>query len=217
MKKFTKWMTALVLAVVAMFSFAGCEMLGDLLGGGEAAIKGVYLSPSQMSYANMRPSYNYYLTTFTHQELTIYEDGTYCLIVSSSQFSAVVLPEEGNAASANERENKITKYFGTYTAAQNELDTDLLDISLSSPTRIIYNADGNYYVDTANWTEAMGKATRVPSSVDMGTGQPIVDENTPNTTAEEYLARNAFEATTAQANTVKASFDYITLTFPKTK
>ena len=51
----------------------------------------------------------------------------------------------------------------------------------------------------------------------MGTGQPIVDANTPNTTAEEYLARNAFEATTAQANTVKASFDYITLTFPKNK
>ena len=61
----------------------------------------------------------------------------------------------------------------------------------------------------------MGKATRVPSGVDMGTGQPIIDANTPNTTAEEYLARNAFEATTAQANTVKASFDYITLTFPK--
>ena len=29
----------------------------------EAKIKGIYLSPAVMSYNNMRPTYNYYLTT----------------------------------------------------------------------------------------------------------------------------------------------------------
>ncbi len=209
MKKLSKLLATLMLtatAVISCLSFGAC-------GASEAAITGVYLSPSQMSYVNMRPSYNYYLTTFTQQEITLYDDGSYCLIVSSSQFSAVVLPEEGNTASANERANYITKYYGTYTSVANELDTDLIDITIDAPTRIVMNSDSEYYLDTANWTDNMGKLTRVPSGVDMATGQPIIDENTPNQTAEGYLARYAFKATTAQANTKKAQLDYVTLEF----
>ncbi len=209
MKKLSKLLATLLLMATAVVS---CLIFGAC-GASEAAITGVYLSPSQMTYVNMRPSYNYYLTTFTHQELTLYDDGTYCLIESSSQFSAVVLPEEGNTASANERANYVTKYYGAYTSAVNELDTDLIDITLEAPTRIVKNNDSEYFLDTANWTENMGKLTRVPSGVDMSTGQPIIDENTPNETAEGYLARYAFKATSAQANTKKAQLDYITLEF----
>lgn len=214
MKKLTKLIAILFLsatALISCLSLTSCEMLG--LSSGSAKVDGVYLSPAEMSYNNMRPSYNYYLTTFTQQELTLYDDGTYCLIVSSSQFSAVVLPEEGNTASANERANYITKYYGKYTSAVNELDTDLIDISLESPTRIVKNNDSEYFVDTDNWTENMGTLTKKPSGIDMATGRPTYDPNTPNQTAEGYLALNAFKATKAQANTKKAQLDYITLEF----
>ncbi len=207
MKKFTKIIATLLLALtslLACLTFGACST---------AKVEGVYLSPAQLSYVNMRPTYNYYLTTFTHQELTLYDDGTYCLIVSSSCFSAVVLPEEGQTASGNERTNYITKYFGEYTSKVNELDTDLLDVTLEAPTRIIANSDSSYYVDTDNWTDEMGKLTRVPSGYDTSTGQPIVDESTPNQTAKGYLELNAFKATSAQVNTAKAGLDYINLEF----
>lgn len=210
MKKFTKILLVALMTVTAAFA---CVALGAC--SGEAKIKGVYLSPAEMSYVNMRPGYNYYLTTFTHQELTLNEDGTYCLIVSSSTFSAIELSETTQDAKGNERDNSIVKYYGKYTSAVNELDEDLLDITLQKPTRIIANKDGNYYIDTANWTEEMGKNTRVPSGYDTATGNPIIDENTPNQTAEGYLNLNAFNEVKAQANAKKALLDYVKLEFPK--
>lgn len=210
MKKFTKLLlvTAMaVLSAVACFALSAC--------GGEAKIKGIYLSPAEMSYTNMRPAYNYYLTTFTHQELTLNEDGTYCLIVSSSTFSALELSETTSDAKGNERNNSIVKYYGTYTSAVNDLDEDLLDITLAKPTRIISNSDDKIYFDTANWTDEMGKETREPSGYDPSTGDPIIDEGTPNQTAEGYLGKNAFNEVKVQANVKKAQLDYIKLEFPK--
>ena len=43
----------------------------------------------------MRPQYNYYLTTFTQQEITLMDNNTYCLVLSSSTFSALELAESG--------------------------------------------------------------------------------------------------------------------------
>lgn len=220
MKKFTK---IFMIAVIAVMSTVACFAL-SACGGGEAKIKDVFLSPAKLTYMNMRdPSLagsmgmspqNYYTTTFTHQELTLNEDGTYCLIVSVSTFSAVVLPETTQDAKGNENDNSIVKYYGTYTSAVNELDEDLLDIKLSKPTRILASQNSEYFVDTANWTDEMGLATKIPSGYD-SQGKPTYDPDTPNQTAEGYLKLNAFDEVEAQANTKKALIDFITLKVSK--
>lgn len=181
----------------------------------EAKVTGIYLSPAKLSYQNMRPTYNYYLTTFAHQELTLNDDGTYCLIISSSTFSALELAESTSDAKGNERTNSITKYYGNYTSQVNDLDEDLLDITISAPTRIVMSNDQTYWLDTDNWTEAMGKVVIPPAGVDMNTGAPIADENAEPWTAEQYLASKAFADVTIQANQKTASFDYVELSFPQ--
>ena len=181
----------------------------------EAKVTGIYLSPAKLSYQNMRPTYNYYLTTFAHQELTLNDDGTYCLIISSSTFSALELAESTNDAKGNERTNSITKYYGNYTSQVNDLDEDLLDVTISAPTRIVMSNDQTYWLDTDNWTEAMGKIVVPPAGFDTTTGTPIADENAQPWTAEQYLASKAFADVTIQANQKTASFDYVELSFPK--
>ena len=84
MKKHMKLAT-LFLTMAMALSLASCS--GG--GGGSSAggkVTGVYLSPANLSYQNMRPQYNYYLTTFTQQEITLMDDNTYCLVVSASTF-----------------------------------------------------------------------------------------------------------------------------------
>jgi hypothetical protein len=181
----------------------------------EAKVTGIYLSPAKLSYQNMRPAYNYYLTTFAHQELTLNDDGTYCLIISSSTFSALELAESTSDAKGNERTNSITKYYGNYTSKVNDLDEDLLDVTISAPTRIVMTNDQTYWLDTDNWTEAMGKLVVPPKGIDTTTGTPIVDENAQPWTAEQYLASKAFADVTIQANQKTASFDYVELNFPQ--
>lgn len=207
MKRNKKLALAVVIAMLMLsVCLAGC--------GGQAKTTGIFLSPSKMSYSNMRPTYNYYLTTFAHEEITLYEDGTYCLIISSSQFSALELSESTNDAKGNERANSIYKYYGKYTSAPNELDEDLLDVKLEKPTHIVLSNDQRYYLDTDNWTTDMGKRVIPPTGYDPSTGAPIVDENAKPLTATEYLATAAFEPITVQVNVNTASFDF-TEFFPK--
>lgn len=201
---------ALILTVVlAMCLLSACGAPA------EAKVTGIYLSPAKLSYQNMRPTYNYYLTTFSHQELTLNDDGTYCLIVSESTFSALELAESTSDAKGNERNNAIVKYYGNYTSKVNDLDEDLLDVTISAPTRIVMSNDQTYWLDTAAWTEAMGKIVVPPAGFDMNTGTPIADENAEPWTAEQYLASKAFADVTIQANQKTASFDYVELNFPK--
>jgi len=174
----------------------------------EAKVTGMFLSPAKLSYANMRPQYNYYVTTFAHQELTILDDNTYCLIISESTFSALELAESTNDAKGNERNNSVIKYYGTYTSKVNDLDEDLLDITISAPTRVVMTNDQTYWLDTDNWTDAMGKAVTPPSGINPETGAAIVDENAAAWTAEQYLESKAFAETTIQVNQKTASFDY---------
>lgn len=181
----------------------------------EAKVTGMYLSPAKLSYANMRPQYNYYLTTFAHQELTILDDNTYCLIVSESTFSALELAESTNDAKGNERNNSVIKYYGTYTSKVNDLDEDLLDITISAPTRVVMTNDQTYWLDTDNWTEAMGKLVVPATGYDQTTGAPIYDENAEPWTAEQYLKSVAFSEVTIQANQKSFSFDFTELTFPE--
>lgn len=206
MKKTIALVLTLVLAVCLLCGCGAAE---------EAKVTGIYLSPAKLSYQNMRPTYNYYLTTFEHQELTLNDDGTYCLIVSSSTFSALELAESTNDAKGNERTNSITKYYGNYTSKVNDLDEDLLDIVISAPTRIVMSNDQTYWLDTDNWTDTMGKVVIPPKGIDTTTGAPIADENAQPWTAEQYLASKAFADVTIQANQKTASFDYVELNFPK--
>lgn len=205
MKKHMKLVTLFLAGAMAL-SLAACS--GG--GGGSSAggkITGVYLSPANLSYQNMRPQYNYYVTSFTQEELTLMDNNTYCLVLSSSSFSALELAESTNDAKGNERDNSITKFYGTCTSQVNDLDEDLLDVTLAAPTRVVRSFDQLYWVDTDNWTDTMGKAV-IPAQTDPNTGAPIVDENAEPWTAQQYLEDIAFPEMTIQVNQKTASFDY---------
>jgi len=202
-----KFMT-LLLAAMMVLALTGCSGSSAQSAG---KTSGIYLSPAQLSYNNMRPTYNYYLTSFDQQELTLLDDGTYVLLVSSSTFSALELAESTNDAKGNERTNYITKYYGTYTSAVNDLDEDLLDVTLAAPTRIVKSYDQTYWLDTDNWTDAAGKAVIPATGVDPNTGAAIIDENAEPWTAAQYLESEAFAEMTVQVNQKTASMDFITL------
>ena len=200
MKKYKKLVTLFLTAAMAL-SLAACG------GKADGKITGIYLSPAQLSYINMRPEYNYYLTTFTQQEITLTDDNTYCLEVSAATFSALELSESTSDAKGNERENSITKFYGTYTSQVNDLDEDLLDVTLAAPTRVVRSFDQLYWADTDNWNDAMGKAV-TPTQTDPNTGAPIVDENAQPWTAQQFLESVAFPETTVQVNVKTSSFDF---------
>ena len=88
-------------------------------------------------------------------------------------------------------------------------------MTISAPTRIVMSNDQTYWLDTDNWTEAMGKIVVPPAGFDTTTGTPIADENAQPWTAEQYLASKAFADVTIQANQKTASFDYVELNFPQ--
>lgn len=202
MKKYAKRLAALALSALMVLALAAC-------GGGSAGGKttGIYLTPGRLSYQNMRPQYNYYLTTFDQQELTLMDDDTYCLVISRSCFSALELAESTNDAKGNERTNYIVKFYGTYTSQVNDLDEDLLDVTLSAPTRVVRSQDQTYWLDTDNWNDDMGKAV-VPGTIDTTTGAAVADPNAEPWTAEQYLESVAYPETTIQVNTKTASFDF---------
>ena len=200
-----KFMSIILAAALLVCVLAGCTDGGSGSGG---KVTGIYLSPAQLSYSNMRPQYNYYMTTFTQQELTLMDDNTYCLIISSSMFSALELAESTNDAKGNERTNYITKLYGTYTSQVNDLDDDLLDVTLANPTRVVKSYDQTYWLDTANWSDAMGKLVVPPSGYDPDTGAAIVDENAAPWTAAQYLESITLTTTSIQVNQKTASFDF---------
>lgn len=194
----------LAVAMVAVL-LAGC---GGSAASGNAKTVGVYLSPAELSYSNMRPQYNYYLTTFTQQEITLMDDNTYVAIVSASTFSALELAESTNDAKGNERTNSIVKYYGTYTSQVNDLDEDLLDVVLSAPTRVVESYDQTYWLDTDNWNDEMGKKVVPPTGVDQTTGAPIYDPDAQPWTAAQFLESLSFTGASIQVNQKTASFDY---------
>ena len=194
----------LAVAMVAVL-LAGC---GGSAASGNAKTVGVYLSPAELSYSNMRPQYNYYLTTFTQQEITLLDDNTYVAIVSASTFSALELAESTNDAKGNERTNSIVKFYGTYTSQVNDLDEDLLDVVLSAPTRVVESYDQAYWLDTDNWNDDMGKKVVPPTGFDQTTGAPIYDPDAQPWTAAQFLESLSFTGASIQVNQKTASFDY---------
>ncbi|MCI7788094.1 MAG: hypothetical protein MR518_01130, partial [Mollicutes bacterium] len=81
----------------------------------EKTLTKAFSSPAKVTYNNRRPTYNYYLTTFTFETLEVFSDSSYAFSVSSSTFSALILPEEGNAVQGNERDNSLVTYYGSFT------------------------------------------------------------------------------------------------------
>lgn len=137
-------------AVIATVSLAACS-------GGGATLTGEYLSNNSYSYANMRPLYNYYYVTFSGQTLETYSDGTYCLTVNEIMYSNVNFgPDVANGKeTANDRGQKVTKYYGTFTQESDPSDETLTFITINVPERVVFASSGYPTLDTSNWTEAM--------------------------------------------------------------
>lgn len=176
-----------------------------------AAIKYSFLSPGTLSYANNRPTYNYYITTFTQETLNIYEDNTYALTVSVVSFSAVILPETGNDATGNERTNSFITYYGTCTYAFDEfVDTDLV-IQLSATNRLVGNVDDKGYFDTANWTDSMKEKTKIEEKkLNEETMQlEPTGAYTYFNTGAEFVAKYGAEAVEAHASVYDDSLEFV--------
>lgn len=170
-----------------------------------------FTSPAQMTYSNMRPSYNYYITNFTFQTLELYSDNTAIFTISSSTFSAVILPEEGNAATANERNNYLAKFYAPFTSEVDELDDDTVHYTLGTPTRMVVEYDSKYYVDTDNWTEVMKEKSKTEKKeYDTATGeQKVTGEITYNTGAEYLEAYKYKKDITFTSSTKNSSIEYL--------
>ncbi|MCQ2772781.1 MAG: hypothetical protein MJ238_05880 [Bacilli bacterium] len=173
------------LGLVSMAMLASCGANG---GAKEAKLVECYISDARLSYSNMRPTYNYYLTTFDFQVLEVYDNNTYCLTLSSSQYSALILPEEGNDIQGNERSNSLWKYYGNIEKSEaDELDENTKFYYLEKANRIVGSSDEGYYVDTANWTDEMkAKSADKKMEYNAETGQQTV-VGTTEYTADEYL------------------------------
>ncbi len=174
-----------------------------------ATVVHAFTSNAKLDYSNMRPSYNYYLTTFSFETLELYSDNTYCFSYSSSTFSAVILPEEGNAAQGNERTNYINKYYGTYTSKSDELDEESLIVTASIPTRVVAFNDATYYADSANWTDQMKE--KVSDTV-----TTLIDGKQTSVTKKyesgaEFLEAHNIKTMTFNCSIGSASMEYVAL------
>lgn len=175
----------------------------------EAKLIGSYISAAQLSYNNMRPTYNYYLTNYTFEVFDVYDDGSYCLTVSSSTFSALIIPETGNDAQGNERDNSLVKYYGTCTSEQDDLDPDTYVYTISSANRIVIASDGGYYVDTDNWSDSMKeKSADKVYEYDAESGSQKLVGTTEYATGADYLAAKNIVSTTLTVNAASYSLDY---------
>ena len=137
-------------AVIATVSLAACSA-------GGATLTGEYLSNNSYSYTNMLPKYNYYYVAFSGQTLETYSDGTYCLTVNEIMYSNVSFgPDVANGKeTANDRGQKVTKYYGTFTQESDPSDETLTFITINVPERVVFASSGYPTLDTGNWTDAM--------------------------------------------------------------
>lgn len=161
-------------AVIATVSLAACSA-------GGATLTGEYLSDNSYSYANMRPLYNYYYVTFSGQTLETYSDGTYCLTVNEIMYSNVSFgPDVANGKeTANDRGQKVTKYYGTFTQESDPSDETLTFITINVPERVVFASSGYPTLDTGNWTETMTEtAVELAEQPQGGLGVSVNEDGT---------------------------------------
>ena len=176
-----------------------------------------YISPSTMGYMNARPTYNYYVTAFSFEALELYSDNTAILTYSYSSFSAVILPEEGNDATGNERNNLLIKYYTTYTRTVDDIDDTTAYATLAAPTRIVSEIDSSFYVDTANWDDTMKERSKEEQKeYNTATGQATVTGTKYYSTGAEYLEAHRYKNENLKftLDTKSAAMDYIELDMP---
>ncbi len=169
-------------AVIATVSLAACS-------GGSATLTGEYLSNNEYSYTNMLPMHKYYFVTFSGQTLETYSDGTYCLTVNEIMYSNVSFGPDvpTDQATANDRGQKVTKYYGTFTQEVDPDDDTLAFVTINTPTRVVFASSGYPTLDTANWTEEMTEsAVNLAAQPQGGLGVAVNEEGV--ITADMVLA-----------------------------
>lgn len=196
MKKRTlKRITTMVLALTMAFGLSACgkeEAKGQLTG--------YYASTSNVAFRSAYPEHTFKQATFGVQNIETFSDNTYCLTDTETFYSGALEFNDNGKYDVVPRGANITKYYGTYTAAD---EGGLVTLVLSKPTAVIsnssYSAGANPvgYVNTNAWTDAMGTA---------------VGGDGPALSAEEYLESAAFPETTIIVDAAKTSFDYIAFT-----
>lgn len=160
-------------AVIATVSLAACS--------GGATLTGEYLSNNSYSYVNMLPKYNYYYVAFSGQTLETYSDGTYCLTVNEIMYSNVSFgPDVANGKeTANDRGQKVTKYYGTFTQESDPSDETLTFITINVPERVVFASSGYPTLDTGNWTETMTEtAVELAEQPQGGLGVSVNEDGT---------------------------------------
>ena len=179
----------------------------------QAKVTNAFLTQAKMTYNNMRPQYNYYLTTFSFQELELYSDNTYKLTISSSTFTAIELPAEGNAAKGNENANSLMSYMGKFTSKVDDLDDKTLIVTFEAPTRIFGTADDNGFIDTDNWTPTMKEhwSDKVMGINEEGTGT-VVKSETKYDTGADYLAARTITIKSTYASTDTGIMEWVDVT-----
>ena len=179
----------------------------------EAKVQNAFITQAKLTYNNMRPQYNYYLTTFSFQELELYDNNTYKLSISSSTFTAIELPVEGNAAKGNENANSLISYMGKFTSKVDELDDKTLAVTFEAPTRIFGTSDENGFIDTDNWTSTMKEhwTDKVMGVNEQGTGM-VVKSETKYDTGAAYLAARTITIKSTYASTDTGIMDWIDVT-----
>lgn len=168
------------------------------------SITGSYMSNASLGYMNVRPTYNYYVTTMNQQVLDLLDSTHYCFSIYSTSYSGLVLPEEGNGVQGNERANYVLSFYGTYTKTANELDDSMSDISLSAPNRVTMNYDGKYYVDSDNWDDAAKTHTQFTDNTTQEVKQYA--------SGSEYLNSFNTKATSISVTEGTANFDFVDYT-----
>ncbi|HIR29183.1 MAG TPA: hypothetical protein IAC90_00785 [Candidatus Coproplasma stercorigallinarum] len=167
-------------AVIATVSLAACS-------GGGATLTGEYLSNNTYEYQNfatgMPPemTYNYYYATYKAQTLETYSDGTYCLTMNEIMFSNVNFGQgvPTNEATANDRGQKVIKYYGTFTQESDPTDETLTFITINVPERVVFASSGYPTLDTANWTEEMTEsAVNLAAQPQGGLGVSVNEDGT---------------------------------------
>lgn len=161
-------------AVIATVSLAACSA-------GGATLTGEYLSNNSYSYVNMLPKYNYYYVAFSGQTLETYSDGTYCLTVNEIMYSNVSFgPDVANGKeTANDRGQKVTKYYGTFTQESDPSDETLTFITINVPERVVFASSGYPTLDTGNWTETMTEtAVELAEQPQGGLGVSVNEDGT---------------------------------------
>lgn len=144
MKKSTKILATLGAAAclaTSAFAMSAC-------GAPAAETTGLYMSNNKMTWSNMLPTYNYFTLSYSTEQIETLSDGTYVLTLNTVTYSNIsVGPNVPNGEeTGNDRGQTTTKYYGTYEAADDEGD---INLTLSAPTRVVYQSAQNPAMDSS--------------------------------------------------------------------